>query len=89
MIAQHSYNTNGTFIVILTVTDDDGAWAQANSTKTVTAGSPLLLSLDSIRIAYNGNEQPADPTFSLRVLILASGLVHPLSADMGKRSVNL
>lgn len=48
IIVSHTYTTNGTYLVILNVTDDDGATAQSNITINVTQGTPLMT-----RIAAN------------------------------------
>jgi len=50
---EHTYATNGTFIVTLTVTDDDGASDSASSTKTILVNeTPVALLTESAETVY-------------------------------------
>lgn len=51
-IVSHVYTTNGTFIVTLTVIDDDGAPTLVNATKTVLPNPTLATSTTKTRIFY-------------------------------------
>jgi PKD repeat protein len=64
--ANYAYSTNGTYIVILNVTDNDGAVTQANITITVVPGVPMrtfLLSAES----YKDNTSFSLHTFAVKL----------------------
>jgi len=52
MIIDHSYSNIGNYIVMLTVTDDDGATAFSNATKTVLSKPPVANFSESATIVY-------------------------------------
>jgi PKD repeat protein/KaiC/GvpD/RAD55 family RecA-like ATPase len=56
MIVNHAYTDDANYTVILTVTDNDGAIASANSTKTVSDRSPVALFTESATTAKTGED---------------------------------
>jgi len=54
MVVDHAYTDLGTYIVILTVTDNDGATGTANATKTVVNRPPVAAFTESATTAYTG-----------------------------------
>jgi len=54
VVVNHAYSDNGTYVVTLTVADDDGAQAYSSSTKTALNRAPVALFTKSAEIVSTG-----------------------------------